>query len=404
MNERKTSEEKLEQPRFTVGILGAGQLGRMLALSGYPLGLGFRSLDITDNPPCSALGEYQRASSFTDVEALKRFQDGVDVITYEFENIPAEALKILTKDKPVFPCVRALEVSQDRLFEKQLFNQLGIETPKFAAVGSETELREAVQQVGLPAILKTRRFGYDGKGQYRLTNEIEIPEAWKALAPNAQSSSEPREGKGRANSNPQVDAKPLILEGFVPFDREVSVVAARSRSGEIAWYPLAQNTHRDGILRKSVAPAPNIPDVLEQTARGYVSRILRELDYVGVLALELFVVGNRILANEIAPRVHNSGHWTIDGSETSQFENHLRAILGLPLGSTAARGVSCMVNLIGDVPPLEDLLALSHLHIHLYGKAPREGRKVGHLTVTAETYSQLEILVEALPASIRPGA
>ncbi len=356
-----------------IGILGAGQLGRMLALAGYPLGLTFRFLDTTGEPPSAELGEFVHATSFEDEESLRSFAKDLSVFTFEFENVPAKSLEFLEKSASVYPGVRALKTSQDRLDEKEMFLKLGIEAPRFAAINTEADLQKAVSEMGLPAVLKTRRMGYDGKGQFRLKQLSDVPLAWKALG-----------------------GTPLLLESFVPFDRELSVIAVRSTTGEVAWYPLVQNEHRDGILRTSVAPAPGTSDVIEQTARGYVTKILRELDYVGVLALELFDVGGKLLANEIAPRVHNSGHWTIEGAETSQFENHLRAILGLPLGSTNACGVSCMVNLIGKLPAVEAVLQLTGVHIHLYGKSEAENRKLGHITINAGTTLQLEKIKDAL--------
>lgn len=362
----------------TIGILGAGQLGRMLALSGYPLGLSFRFLDLSEHPPAAPLGKYLKAASFTDEAALKAFAEDVDIVTFEFENVPCETLKILSQFKNVYPGVKALEVAQDRLLEKNLFTQLGIETPKYQAADTEEEFLAAVANVGIPCVVKTRKFGYDGKGQFRIREEKDVAQAWTAL-----------------------QGHPLIVESFVPFERELSVVAVRSLSGEIAWYPLTENVHREGILHISKAPAPGVPDVIQQSARGYVSRILRELEYVGVMALELFEMNGRLLANELAPRVHNSGHWTIDGAETSQFENHLRAILGLPLGSVAPRGMSAMVNLVGSVPSLETLATLSHCHIHLYDKPAQPKRKMGHITFTAQNYAQLEKQLESLPEALR---
>ena len=311
-------------------MLGGGQLGRMLALAGFPLGLSFRFLDPSPAAPAGEVGELL-VGPYDDPALLDRLADGADAVTYEFENVPVEAARRVR----ALPPPRALELGQDRLEEKRLFRRLGIPTAEF-------------ESPSLPALVKSRRLGYDGKGQ-RLVREgpLEV-------------------GPGE------------LAEELVPFDRELSIIAARRRGGETAFYPLAENVHHDGVLRVSRVPAERAP---QAEAEDYARRLLDELDYVGVLALELFEVDGRLLANEFAPRVHNTGHWTIDGAETSQFENHLRAILGLPLGVTAARGPSVMVNLIGGVPPLEALLALPGAHLHVYGKAPRAGRKLGHVTL-----------------------
>lgn len=346
----------------TVAIVGGGQLGRMLALAGYPLGLGFRFLDPSPGSPASQVGE-QIDAPYDDPAALAKLAQAAAVVTYEFENVPVSAARQLERYAPVYPPPAALEVAQDRLSEKTLFDRLGIPTPLFAAVDSEDDLHAAAQRTGLPAVLKTRRMGYDGKGQMVLREPADIPVAWRALA-----------GGG----------VPLILEAFVPLDREVSVIAVRSRAGEVAFYPLVQNRHEGGILRESLAPAPGAAAAAVQTqAEEYARRVMEATGYVGVLAIEFFDVGGRLIANEMAPRVHNSGHWTIEGAQTSQFENHLRAVLGLPLGSTTPVGVSAMLNLIGRAPPLEAMLAIPGAHVHLYGKSARSGRKIGHLTLLA---------------------
>jgi 5-(carboxyamino)imidazole ribonucleotide synthase len=271
---------------------------------------------------------------------------------------------------PVYPPLRALEVSQDRLLEKQHFAALGIRTAPYAAVDSEHDLRAAVAQLGLPAILKTRRFGYDGKGQYVLRSENDIAAAWKALG-----------------------GSPLILEGFVKFQREVSIIAARGRDGATVFYPLTENVHRDGILFTSRAL---LNDGLQAAAENIAQRLLVELDYVGVLCIEFFDVAGELLVNEFAPRVHNSGHWTIEGAETSQFENHLRAVAGLPLGSTASIGFSVMINLIGTLPPLAALLQVPNAHVHFYGKAEKPARKVGHVTVRADSAAESQRLADTV--------
>jgi 5-(carboxyamino)imidazole ribonucleotide synthase len=265
------------------------------------------------------------------------------------------------------PPPAALEAAQDRVSEKTFFQQAGIGTAPFAAADSREELSQAVERIGLPAVLKTRRFGYDGKGQILLRSPDDVPRAWLALG-----------------------GVPLILEGFVPFERELSLLAVRGRGGETAFYPLIENHHHEGMLRLSRAPAPGWTPQLQAEAEQHGKRVLDALGYSGVLAIEFFqTAGAGLLANEMAPRVHNSGHWTIEGSETSQFENHLRAILGLPLGSVAARGVSAMVNLIGTMPEPAALLAIPGVHVHHYGKAPRPGRKLGHVTIVASDAESL---------------
>lgn len=342
----------------TVGVLGGGQLGRMLALAGLPLGLRFRFLEPADESPAGQVAE-RVVGSFDDTDCLDRFADGLDVVTYEFENVPTAAARRLAERVAVYPPPPALEISQDRLAEKSLFRRLNIPTTEYAAVGSRAELEEALTRLADPMVLKTRRGGYDGKGQMVLKGPGEAQRAWDLIG-----------------------GRPLLVEEFVPFDREVSQLAARGRDGATVFYPLVENHHLGGILRWSLAPAPGAA-VLQAHAADYASRILKELDYVGVLAIEFFLRGDQLIANEMAPRVHNSGHWTIEGAETSQFENHLRAAVGWPLGSTAPVGCSAMLNLIGAAPDAAALLALPDAHLHLYGKTPRRGRKLGHVTLRA---------------------
>jgi 5-(carboxyamino)imidazole ribonucleotide synthase len=359
---------------ITVGILGAGQLGRMLALAGYPLGLRFRFLDPVADAPAGQLAEHLRAEA-DHPECLEQFRAGLAVVGYEFENVPVELARSLAAHVPVYPPPVALEASQDRLTEKTLFRELGLEPAPFRAVGSKADLDAATRELGYPCILKTRRLGYDGKGQYRLNTPADLDAAWTALG-----------------------SVPLILEGFVPFERELSILAVRGRDGAIACYPLVENHHRGGILRLSLAPAPHLAPGLQQHAEGLARRVLEHLGYVGVLAIEFFEHRGRLIANEMAPRVHNSGHWSIEGAECSQFENHLRALLGWPLGSVAVPRPAAMVNLIGTVPPTEAVLALPGTHLHLYGKAPRPGRKLGHVTVIAPDPETLARRVEAVRA------
>lgn len=361
----------------TVGILGGGQLARMLALSGAPLGLRFLVLDSAEEA-CAAQFVPQLTADYRDAGALAEFAERVSVATFDFENVPAESAEWLAARIPVFPAPRALAVAQDRLAEKQLFAGLGIPLPPFAPVDSRASLEAAVASIGLPCILKTRRLGYDGKGQFRLRQPADIDAAWAALGGNPHG---------------------LVLEGFVAFERELSVVAVRSRSGEFRAWPLTENWHSEGILSASLAPA-TVPGDVEQAALGHARRVAEALDYVGVFALELFLRDGQLLANEMAPRVHNSGHWTIEGAETSQFQNHLRAVLGLPLGSTRAIGVSCMLNWIGELPAAEAVLSEPCGHWHDYGKTPRAGRKVGHATLRADTPADLADALERVGAAL----
>jgi len=332
-----------------VACIGGGQLGRMLGLAGLPLGLSFRFLDPSPNACAGEVGELV-VGEYGDPEALDRLAAGADVVTYEFENVPVDAARRIA----AVPGAAALEKGQDRLREKELFRSLGIDTARFGTL----------ERTGLPALVKTRRLGYDGKGQRRV---------------------EAAEPIGREE----------VAEAIVPFDRELSILGVRGQDGETRFWPVGENVHRDGILQVTRAPAENAP---QADAETICRALLDELDYVGVLAVELFDVGGSLLANEFAPRVHNTAHWTIDGAATSQFENHLRAILGLPLGSTEA-GVRCvMVNLIGSVPSVEELLAMPGARVHLYGKAPRPGRKVGHVTLldpAAETVDRAVALATA---------
>jgi 5-(carboxyamino)imidazole ribonucleotide synthase len=359
----------------TIGILGGGQLGYMLALAGYPLGLHFRFLDPSPEAPVGRIAQRVTAD-YTDQAALEKFSSGLELVTYEFENVPVEAANFLAERVPVYPPPAALEAAQDRLNEKALFQKLGIATTEFAAVSNPAELDAAVKTLGLPAVLKTSRMGYDGKGQWILRTPEEV-----------------------AKAKSELPAVNLILERFVPFTRELSVLAVRSRTGESAIYPLVENHHRSGILRLSLAPAPRLEPDIQRAAERAAHRILESLKYVGVLAIEFFEHQGELLANEMAPRVHNSGHWTIEGAVTSQFENHLRAVLGLPLGSTGPAGHCAMLNLIGDLPDSSEVLAVPDAHLHLYGKSPRPGRKLGHVTLRAASPERLALRLSELPAS-----
>jgi len=352
----------------TVGILGGGQLARMLALSGAPLGVRFLVLDSTPDA-CAAQFAPLLEADYRDAAALAEFARQVDVATFDFENVPAESARWLAERIPVFPNPRALSIAQDRLAEKSLFRELGIPVPDFADISTRAELDAALARIGAPAILKTRRLGYDGKGQFRIKTAADADAAWQALGA-------------------QAGTVGLILEDFVPFQREVSVVAVRGRDGEFRTWPLTENWHESGILSASLAPAA-IDDGLAAKAIANARRVAEALDYVGVFALELFLKDGELLANEMAPRVHNSGHWTLEGAETSQFQNHLRAVLGLPLGSTRMLGHACMLNWIGEMPAAAPVLAEACGHWHDYGKSPREGRKVGHATFRADSAEEL---------------
>ncbi len=354
---------------MNVGVVGGGQLGLMLGLAGEPLGIRCRFLDPTADAPAGRVGELI-VGDYGDPARLGELGEGADVVTYEFENFPAEAAPA-----GVRPPLRALAASQDRLAEKKLCSRLGIATAPYAPVDDEPALHEALEELGGPALLKTRRLGYDGKGQARIEDRRDASAAWS-----------------------EVGGVPLLLEREVEFTRELSILAVRAATGETRFYPLVQNVHREGILRVSRSPAA--PE-RQADAERIATALLSELDYVGVLAVELFDTGGGLLVNELAPRVHNSGHWTIEGAATSQFENHLRAILGLPLGSTAATGRSVMVNLIGETPPIERLLELERAHVHLYGKTARPRRKLGHVTLVDAAEEHVTAAIELADAAGR---
>jgi 5-(carboxyamino)imidazole ribonucleotide synthase len=353
-------------PAPLVAVLGGGQLGRMLAQAGITLGLRFRFLDPSPDATAGALAPLV-VGALGDEAALARVIQDAEVVTYEWEGVPASAARyVAAAGTTVLPPTVALEVSQDRVREKELCRRLGIGTPEFAAVDDRTDLERAVKELGVPGVLKTRRGGYDGKGQFVLSEIAAVERAWTELG-----------------------GVPLVFEALVPFDRELSVLAVRGGDGTTACWPLVENHHADGILRRSIAPAPGLSEQLQNAGERLVGKMLEALGYVGVLAVELFDVGGELLVNEIAPRVHNSGHWTIEAAATSQFENHLRAILGWPLGSTAAIGISAMVNCIGALPDPAALRAVPGAFFHDYVKAPRPGRKVGHITITASDPEEL---------------
>jgi 5-(carboxyamino)imidazole ribonucleotide synthase len=351
------------KPGDTIGIVGGGQLGRMLALAAARLGL--RCHVFSPDPDSPAFDVVQRATcaEYADVAALEVFAADVDVITYEFENVPSATALVLSAHRPVLPDPEILKTTQDRLIEKDFVTRLGLSTADYVDVSSAADLRKAVSKLGLPAVLKTRRFGYDGKGQAVIRSSENLDTVWADLGSNA-----------------------TILESFVPFEREISVVAARSADGHIACFDVTENDHRDHILKTSMVPARISPDLAAE-ARHVAETIASAFDYVGVLGVEMFVApeGNahRILVNEIAPRVHNSGHWTLDGATVSQFEQHIRAIAGWPLAKVFRHGAVMMSNLIGDeVETYEKWLTKPGATVHLYGKqAARPGRKMGHVTV-----------------------
>jgi 5-(carboxyamino)imidazole ribonucleotide synthase len=357
---------------MTVGIVGGGQLGRMLALAGYPLGLDFLCLDPAADAPAGRVAPLLKGA-FTDTRLLARLARQCEVITFDWENVSLDGLASIARRHRarISPPLAALATGQDRVAEKRLFERLRIPTTRWQAVGSRRELTRALSAVGVPGVLKTRRMGYDGKGQAVIRGPADAERAWAEL--------------GRV---------PLLYEEYVPFDCEVSIIGARSIRGEIAVYPLCGNVHGAGVLR--LTRAPYGPPGWQRRARRYLERVLTHLRYGGILTIEFFVQRRRLIANEMAPRVHNSGHWTIEGATTSQFENHLRAILGLPLGATHARGFSAMVNLIGELPPRARLLALAGAHLHDYDKTPRPGRKMGHLTVVEPTRAARDARARAL--------
>ena len=359
----------------TIGILGAGQLARMMAQAGQTMGLKFVFLDPAEDACASEYGEHICAA-WDDRVALEKLGKSCDLVTFDFENVPESSASLIESLCPVYPPPRALYKSQDRLREKTMMQELDIPVAPFRAVSSRPDLVAAVEEIGLPCVLKTRRFGYDGKGQMVLRFQEDMERAWQALGDSD-----------------------LICEGFVPFDVECSIIAARGKAGETVFWPLTRNLHRDGILSISIAPV--FDTELQARAEELINGLLDHLDYTGVMTLELFLKDGELLANEFAPRVHNSGHWTIDGAVTSQFENHLRAVCGLPLGKTANIAHALMFNLLGQMPEdkTQDALKLDQMagvHWHDYRKAPRAGRKIGHVTVTADSERKLEALASQL--------
>jgi 5-(carboxyamino)imidazole ribonucleotide synthase len=354
-----------------VGILGGGQLARMTALAGWPLGVRFLQY-APEHDVAGGIVETITAP-WDDRDALREFARRADVVTYESENVPLDTVRFLAGILPVRPGADSLAAAGDRWAEKELFTRLRIPTTRFATVAAETDMEEAFRQVGVPAVAKTRRLGYDGRGQRVCRTREEFMDAFRALG-----------------------GVPLLCEEWIPFQREVSAVAVRGRDGEFRCYPVGENVHTSGILRACLVPAPALGPELAEAAAGYLRSIMEALDHVGVMALEMFQLGDTLLANEMAPRVHNTGHWTIEGALTSQFENHVRAVLGWPLGATDNVSHAAMLNIIGDTPSHEELLAVSGAHVHAYGKQPRPGRKLGHVTVLAASAEQARSRLDRL--------
>lgn len=355
-----------------IGIIGAGQLGQMLGFAARDLDIECCFLDPSIDPPAAVCGKVIQRP-FDDTDALAQMANSCDVITYEFENVPVKALQQIVDRVPIYPPPNALRLAQDRLDEKRLFETLDIPLPPYHAIDSRDDMEVAAMKLGLPMVVKTRRLGYDGKGQFVVRNTNDVGAAWAALGGQA-----------------------LIAEQWVSFDFEVSAIGVRDAAGAIRVYPLTRNEHESGILRKSRSPVDDA--ALSRQASDYAQRMLEHLDYVGVLALELFVRGENLLANEFAPRVHNSGHWTIEGAATSQFENHLRAVAGLPLGEADSRGHAGMINLIGEIP--DAARKQRHGELHDYGKKPRPGRKLGHITVVADTAARRDELVDIIDNTV----
>ena len=357
-----------------LGILGGGQLGRMRSMAAHDLDI--EPAVYSHTRDCSAAVSQHQVGDWDEHVSLRGFADQADVVTYELEQLPTASLEAAMEVAKVAPGLDALTRAQDRLLEKQLFESLSISVPRYVPVSADSDLDVVAEQVGFPCLLKTRYGGYDGKGQARCETREQLAEAWRRFG------------------------VPSIAEQMLDLVREVSMIAVRSWSGELRFYDPVENHHVDGILRVSRAPAPNVSEAVRETLTGYAKALLERLDYVGVLALELFETADGWLANEFAPRVHNSGHWTIEGAETSQFENHVRAVCDLPLGSTRARGLSSMVNIIAHTPPLAALTAVDGARIHLYGKSDRPGRKVGHVTVCAADRDELERRIAAVQAAL----
>ena len=354
-----------------IGVLGAGQLGRMLALSAYPLGHQMRFLALSEEDPSSLLGKtYINNHS----NVIELFSDDSDVVTYESENTDVSIVNKVSKKSKVYPSESSLHLTQHRGREKNLLSKLNIPCAPFKMVNSLLELKSAVELIGLPAILKTAKDGYDGKGQFLIKSESEIDEAWD-----------------------HISGVESILEGFIKFKRELSLIAVRGLDASLKYYPLVENTHHEGILRLTIAPAQNIPKSLQKKAEEYMHSLINEMDHVGVMTLELFDSSDELIVNEIAPRVHNSGHWTIEGAQTSQFENHIRAITNSPLGATSIKSsFNAMINIIGMHGQTSKVLETKNAHLHLYDKEERKGRKLGHITLTSNSMEELNKSIDSL--------
>ena len=359
-----TLDSLVSSPVHKVGVLGGGQLGRMMGLAGIPLGLEFVFLDPSSDACATAAGDLVQAD-FSDEQAARELSALVDVVTFDFENVPAATARALQENCLVYPSPDALGAGQDRLAEKELLTSLGIEVAPYHVVSSRTDLLAGLEKVGYPAVLKTRRLGYDGKGQAVLRDQEDLERAWQKLG--------------------DFD---LVLEAFVPFQAECSLVAVRGLDGEIRTWPLARNVHSNGILVLSMPGA--FDEALQSLATRKMNALLEHFDYRGVLTIEFFLADGKLLANEFAPRVHNSGHWSIDGAVCSQFENHVRAVASMPLGETSMTGHSVMFNWIGEMPDRERAMKIPGLHWHDYGKSPRPGRKIGHATLTASGEDELK--------------
>lgn len=354
---------------MNIGVLGAGQLGRMLALSGYPLGHQFGFVGQTNNEPAALLGH-----QFSQNDNLEALMDFADVITYESENIDVAIVQQINPNVVVYPGEKSLFISQHRAREKALFQKLNIPCAPYQTVNSAADLQQAVARIGSPAILKTATEGYDGKGQFVINDTGQIQQAWASM-------------NGAA----------AVLEGFVDFQRELSLVAVCGIDRQCKFYPLVENTHHQGVLRLTQAPAKNISADLQKTAQNYMQSLLDEMNHVGVLTIEMFETADGLVVNEMAPRVHNSGHWSIEGAHSSQFENHIRAITGMPLGECSLRFPCCaMINIIGDFTATDKVLNMPNAHLHLYNKTPRKHRKLGHITLTATSQQQLDESLQQL--------
>ena len=355
-----------------IGVLGAGQLGRMLALSAYPLGHQMRFLALSEEDPSSLLGKTFIHNN--NPEMVSNFADSSDIVTYESENTDVTIVNEISKNTKVYPSDKSLYISQHRGREKALLDTLKIPCAPYQMVNSLDDLKSAIKNIGIPSILKTATDGYDGKGQFLIKSESQIDEAWEKMS--------------------GVDA---ILEGFINFKRELSLIAVRGIDGSLEYYPLVENSHHEGILRLTLAPAQNISVSLQNKAEEYMSSLLKEIKHIGVLTIELFESDDGLLVNEIAPRVHNSGHWTIEGAQTSQFENHIRAITESPLGQTTMTSkFSAMINIIGVHGPIQKVLKTKNAHLHLYNKAERTGRKLGHITLTSNSIDELNKTIDSL--------